>query len=202
MAESNSVAPVLFPGTATCHRDGQPPEANTIHHLCFPTRSGSKSISISQPGSTALGAAVELQPESTTDRLTVGATASVFPNHKQPELGEGFFNLVWFSNQDILKVHCSLKWKHLIFEQTIGSTGPEKTQNRGRRSGYAKIRSREVAEFRNVQGVLAWELTPVGQALSFQGVSRGNHPSILGHTGSRTNPLPQNSLCLKFLLAL
>lgn len=40
----------------------------------------------------------------------------------------------------------------------------------------------EVAEIRNVQGFLAWEATPASQALSFQGVSRGNHPSILGHT--------------------
>lgn len=59
-----------------------------------------------------------------------------------------------------------------------------------------------VAEIRNVQGFLAWEATPASQALSFLGVSRGNHPSILGHTRSRTNPLPQICLCLKFLLAL
>ena len=74
--------------------------------------------------------------------------------------------------------------------------------NQGRRSEYAKRRGWQVAEFRNVQGFLARELTPASQALSFQGVSRGNHPSILGHTRSRTNPLPQNSLCLKFLLEL
>lgn len=65
-----------------------------------------------------------------------------------------------------------------------------------------KTRGWEVAEMGNVQGLLAQEPTPAGQALSFRGVSRGNRPSILGHTRSRTNPLPQNSLCLKLLLAL
>lgn len=45
-----------------------------------------------------------------------------------------------------------------------------------------KIRGWEVAEIRHVQGFLAQELTAAGQAFSFQGASRGNHPSILGHT--------------------
>lgn len=48
--------------------------------------------------------------------------------------------------------------------------------------GMHKNKGLGVAEIRNVQGFLAWEATPASQALSSQGVSRGNHPSILGHT--------------------
>lgn len=68
--------------------------------------------------------------------------------------------------------------------------------------GMHKNKGLGVAEIRNVQAFLAWEATAASQALSFQGASRGNHPSILGHTRSRTNPLPQICLCLKFLLVL
>lgn len=62
-SESKSMAPVLFPGGATCGLHAQHPAADTIHHCCTPIRSVPKSISALRPGPTDCGAAGEVQAE-------------------------------------------------------------------------------------------------------------------------------------------
>lgn len=128
---------------------------------------------------------------STTSSLQI-----LFPKRQQPKVAKGFLNLVFQSKHYLSSLLFEVEAFDFLSNKQVKKVRLEgvktkdedwDTQNSWAGSSCAQ----------GSPGVLGTGSHARSQALSFQGASRGNHPSIPGHTHARTNPLPQICLCLK-----